>query len=106
MVTGGDAQQIVFIVLNDGTAMAWGSKDSGQLGTDGTGDSPFPVLVPAGVKTIVGGASNSAAIKKHGTVWAWGPSYILQSNTSPHFLACQCNWLALQASRTSPEVHQ
>ncbi len=64
----------------DGTVWAWGDGSSGQLG-NGSGNS---ILLPAKVKNfngvgtlsdviaIAAGNGYSVALKKDGTVWAWG----------------------------------
>src|SRR3990172_6090679 len=60
---------------NDGTVLAWGNNDSGQLGDDTSGTNrltPVPVSGLTGVADIASGASHSLAIKKDGTVWTWG----------------------------------
>lgn len=61
-------------LTQDGSVLAWGSNDSGQLG-DGTIISrTTPVWVRGlfGVKFIAAGASHSIAIKQNGTIWTWG----------------------------------
>jgi len=60
----------------DGTLWAWGSNGYGQLGIED--DSPINILVPVQVgtdddwKTITAGGRHSLALKKDGTLWAWG----------------------------------
>jgi len=66
----------------DGTVSAWGSNASGQLGHEGNNDSPTAVQVKqpnlggstplTGVKAISAGMFHSLALKKDGTVRAWG----------------------------------
>ena len=64
-------------VLCDGSVVAWGNNNSGQLG-DGTNTrSLFPILVqglPAGVKafSIAAGDFHSVAVMEDGTVYSWG----------------------------------
>lgn len=64
-------------ILCDGSVVAWGNNNSGQLG-DGTNTrSLFPVLVkglPAGVKafSIAAGDFHSVAVMEDGTVYSWG----------------------------------
>jgi alpha-tubulin suppressor-like RCC1 family protein len=64
----------------DGTVWAWGANPAGQLG-DGTTLTRYqPVQVVTGstrvpltgVTAIAVGAQHSVAVKKDGTVWAWG----------------------------------
>ncbi len=62
-------------LLDDGTVMAWGGNEEGQLG-DGTmeGSSSVPVHVKglAGVVAISAGPSHSLALLADGTLMAWG----------------------------------
>lgn len=69
-----------FALKTDGTAWAWGSNGSGQLG-DGTNvDRLFPIQVvgPGGVgffsniTQMATGSSFTVVLKSDGTVWAWG----------------------------------
>ena len=62
----------------DGTVLAWGNNKSGQLG-DGTApkDHPTPVQVRglgpgSGVVAIAAGGTSALALKRDGTVLAWG----------------------------------
>ena len=64
-------------VKNDGTVWAWGDNSSGELGL-GTSDinaHPTPVQVPISDVVVVnttGQDGASFAIKRDGTLWAWG----------------------------------
>ncbi|XXX78917.1 hypothetical protein WMF30_09080 [Sorangium sp. So ce134] len=62
-------------VRKDGTIEAWGRNEYGELG-DGarTDPRPEPRRVPSisGVRSVEAGLSWSMALKKDGTVWAWG----------------------------------
>ena len=63
-------------VLSDGTVVAWGSNDSGQLGQGTTGgpDRTRPVSVP-GLSNITAVSANgfqSMALESDGDVWQWG----------------------------------
>lgn len=79
----------------DGTVWAWGPNDKGQLGTalttacDGFSCSRVPVQVSGlgGVIAIGAGEYHSLALKRDGTVWAWGMEFDLGigiSKGAPH----------------------
>jgi alpha-tubulin suppressor-like RCC1 family protein len=61
-------------LLTNGTVMAWGENESGQLGNGGTKSSSVPVAVKAlsGVSAISAGTDFSLALLTNGTVEAWG----------------------------------
>jgi alpha-tubulin suppressor-like RCC1 family protein len=61
-------------LLKNGTVMAWGDNDSGQLGNGTTENSDVPVAVSglSGVSAISAGESYSLALLSTGTVMAWG----------------------------------
>ncbi|HTT88325.1 MAG TPA: hypothetical protein VMF65_02155 [Acidimicrobiales bacterium] len=59
----------------DGTVWAWGDNSDGQLGLPlSVGSNDVPVRVPglSGVKQVAAGASSGYALRRDGTVWAWG----------------------------------
>jgi alpha-tubulin suppressor-like RCC1 family protein/predicted peptidase len=59
----------------DGTVYGWGSNNCGQLGdTDTTVRRTFPVRIEgiADAAAIAAGDSYAVALKRDGTVWAWG----------------------------------
>jgi alpha-tubulin suppressor-like RCC1 family protein len=61
-------------LLDDGTVLAWGGNDEGQLGDGTTSDSSVPVHVKglSGVVAISAGATHSLALLADGTLMAWG----------------------------------
>lgn len=73
-VAAGDRHTLA--LKNDGTVWAWGYNFFGQLGA-GVGDftdrsTPVQVADLTDVLAIAGGGKRSIALKKDGTVWAWG----------------------------------
>jgi alpha-tubulin suppressor-like RCC1 family protein len=73
-----------YALLEDGTVAAWGANTEGQLGHGATGANgelgryPKPSAVPVKVTGLVdiiqieAGARHAVALRKDGTVWAWG----------------------------------
>jgi alpha-tubulin suppressor-like RCC1 family protein len=73
-----------YVLLEDGSVVAWGENDEGQLGNGPSGSnrplgtypkpSPTPVKVTdlAGIIAIEAGRKHAIALRKDGTVWAWG----------------------------------
>lgn len=65
----------VLALRPDGTVLAWGNNDFGQLG-DGTTlarSTPEQIMAPgSGVVAIAAGSLHSLALKSDGTVLAWG----------------------------------
>jgi alpha-tubulin suppressor-like RCC1 family protein len=62
-------------LLSNGTVMAWGDNESGQLGIGSSVesvDTPVAVKGLTGVKAISAGANFSLALLSNGTVMAWG----------------------------------
>ena len=59
---------------SDGTVVAWGSDDSGQLGIGRPVFSTTPKKVQgvSNVRAVAGGDNHTLAVKTDGTVWAWG----------------------------------
>ena len=69
------------VLLQDGTVWAWGDNSQGQLG-NGTFDAgqatPTQVQGLSGVVAVAAGDSHSLALKRDGTVWAWGANSFSQ----------------------------
>ncbi len=62
-------------LLKNGTVMAWGNNESGELGDAAVGersDEPVPVSGLSDVRAIAAGDNDSLALLKNGTVMAWG----------------------------------
>ncbi|MEI6309167.1 MAG: hypothetical protein WCP58_05955, partial [bacterium] len=58
-----------------GTVWAWGRNDYGQLGLGDTTNCSSPVQVTTlgnNVEALAGGGVHTLALKRDGTVWAWG----------------------------------
>jgi alpha-tubulin suppressor-like RCC1 family protein len=68
-------------LLSDGTVMAWGNNQSGQLG-EGTltpvENTPVQVSGLANVMAIASGSAHSLALLSDGTVMAWGNNELWQ----------------------------
>jgi alpha-tubulin suppressor-like RCC1 family protein len=81
-VAVGESSQ--YALLEDGTVVAWGTNDEGQLGNGPLGASgelgryPKPSVTPvrvtglSGIVQIAAGMKHAVALKGDGTVWAWG----------------------------------
>ncbi|WP_214176244.1 hypothetical protein [Geomobilimonas luticola] len=68
---------------SDGSVVAWGHNNSGQLGDGTKVDKPTPVAVTglgagSGVIAIAAGKYYFLALKSDGTVWAWGDNAYYQ----------------------------
>jgi alpha-tubulin suppressor-like RCC1 family protein len=73
-----------YALLEDGTVVAWGTNDEGQLGNGPLGASgelgryPKPSVTPVRVTglsrivQIAAGPKHAVALDRDGTVWAWG----------------------------------
>jgi alpha-tubulin suppressor-like RCC1 family protein len=61
-------------LLEDGTVMAWGGNESGQLGDGNTEESyvPVPVKGLTGATAIAAGGEHSMALLSDGKAMAWG----------------------------------
>lgn len=65
--------------MTDGTVVAWGLNNAGQLGDGTVSNRATPVAVKgwSGVNQVAAGglpgyAGQSAALRSDGTVWVWG----------------------------------
>jgi alpha-tubulin suppressor-like RCC1 family protein len=73
-----------YALLENGTVVSWGTNDEGQLGNGPMGASgesgryPKPSFTPVAVTgltdvvQIAAGLKHAVALRKDGTVWAWG----------------------------------
>ena len=73
-----------YVLLEDGSVVAWGENDEGQLGNGPSGSNrplgtyPKPSVTPvrvtdlADIIAIEAGRKHAIALRKDGTVWAWG----------------------------------
>ena len=77
-----------FALISDGSVMAWGANQTGQLGDGTKQDRREPVQVRDldGVIAIAAGAAHSLALRADGSVMAWGDnrSGALGDGTSEH----------------------
>lgn len=65
-------------VKRDGTVWTWGWNKNGQLGDGSTVDSSrTPVQVPGleNVVAVAAGQNHTLALKRDGSVWAWGENH-------------------------------
>ena len=80
------------VARRDGTVWTWGRSDAGQLGTgrvQGRGSySSVPVQVPAltHVSAVAAGGKHTLALRRDGTVWAWGANDYAQLGRGQHTL--------------------
>src|SRR4029079_5314163 len=77
-------ESTAYALLEDGSVVAWGENDEGQLGNGPSGSNrplrtyPKPSVTPvrvtdlADIIAIEAGRKHAIALRKDGTVWAWG----------------------------------
>lgn len=76
-VVGGLSRHVMLVQPN-GSLMAWGDNDQGQLGLGSTSAYQFAAVYPAAQWSldvfirISAGNAHSLGLKADGTVWAWG----------------------------------
>jgi len=78
------SQSSAYVLLENGSVAAWGENDEGQLGNGASGSNkplgmypkasltPVKVTDLAGIIAIAAGLKHAIALRKDGTVWAWG----------------------------------
>ena len=79
-------QEQCLTLRSDGTVWSWGANNFGQLGIGGTTDVKLPSQVLGSdsvgfidsIVAISSGYYHSMALKKDGTVWAWGSNTLGQ----------------------------
>jgi len=95
----------VLVLMKNGSIMAWGLNDKGQLGNGRLSD-PWtyenkPILLNLdNVKAISAGREDSLALKSDGTVWTWGLEENHSINPSPRQVAGLTNVIAISAGDT------
>jgi alpha-tubulin suppressor-like RCC1 family protein len=73
-----------FALIGDGTVMAWGWNIFRHFGTGSKDEyitAPESVRNLGGVSSVAAGVSHALALKKDGTVWAWGKNWYGQLGT-------------------------
>lgn len=73
------------LIKNDGTLWLWGQNRFGQIGNGKSGTNNYvlsPVKVLSNVKDFSLGTWHSLALKKDGSVWAWGYNKAIGKSSS------------------------
>jgi alpha-tubulin suppressor-like RCC1 family protein len=72
----GGGYRNAFAVRDNGTVLAWGNNEFGQLGNGwankGGSSVPVPVVGLTQVTDVASGGDTAIALRADGTVWAWG----------------------------------
>ena len=90
-----------YAVLSDGHVLAWGDDLEGQIGDTGPWSSrPVPVEVDglAAAILVAGSGNSSFALRRDGTVWAWGDDSQGEL-ANEQFTARQTPWPRAEADR-------
>lgn len=81
-------RRAAYAILADGTLMSWGANWRGLLGRGSTDEELHSAVQPvaglAGVKDLVLGIDTAHAVLADGSVWSWGFSMVLMSDTQTH----------------------
>ena len=95
-IAAGDSHTVA--LKNDGTVWAWGRNNYFQLGdgTDTNRNTPTQVIgLRDDGKAITAGGWHTVALKKDGTVWAWGLNFSGQlgdGTTNDSYTPIQVRW--------------
>lgn len=82
------AEFTTYALMEDGTVMAWGANDKGQLGSGiNTYRSNVPVQVTglAGVTSVATGPDSAFAVLADGTVMGWGESFFTDPSGTKNY---------------------
>jgi len=74
----GTGNNHTLVVMADGTVMACGQNDYGQIGDGTSGNARYALVETvglSGVTNIAGGGSHTVALKSDGTVRTWGQNW-------------------------------
>ena len=93
-------------IKTDGTMWSWGDNTFGQLGNGSVGsqrNTPLKIDTSSSWLSVSAGGSHSLAIKRNGTLWAWGKSNFGQTgngilqNYSPVQVGTFNTWSSISA---------